>query len=358
MTKDKIEFTEFLHDQETHLNLLKRNLEPLREALLDSDEWSKRNTHEIFINLKECVERIVNCNRDLLLVIAERKNYMDIDIEKNNPILDYNDTIMNYCISTKQLNPALIYDKTKVLERAVRTFKYEPIPNEKYKNIVKQINILKQMLSCFFLVQACEILDGLQEKISHFHKTHQNEDKLDVIIEDELLPFNVIEVIDNVLSRLKIKSDRKRIEYRKNYNTNELYVVATKPRITRAFENLFDNAIKYTRPLRDGNAWISIWVESVNNSIVIKIENWGIGIQEDDINSGKIFQYGGRGYLPETLNIEGSGQGLTYAKEAIEKSKGSITIFSKLAHTGYKIHDINAAYLTTVTVMLPKHEPR
>ena len=129
MIKKMIELTEFLHDQETHLNLLKRNLEPLREALLDSEEWSKRNANNTFIILKECVERIINYNRDLLFVITERKSYVDINIEKNNPILEYNETIRNYCKSTNELNPALIYDKTIRLERAVRAFKHEPIPN-------------------------------------------------------------------------------------------------------------------------------------------------------------------------------------------------------------------------------------
>lgn len=97
-------------------------------------------------------------------------------------------------------------------------------------------------------------------------------------------------------------------------------------RITTAFLNLLDNAIKYN--IKGGTVTVSI--EKLQNAPFIKvtIADTGVGIPPDEIK--KLFQKLYRGSNVAQLEPNGSGLGLYITKNIIKRHGGDITVSSTL----------------------------
>ncbi len=115
--------------------------------------------------------------------------------------------------------------------------------------------------------------------------------------------------------------------------------------LTRAFENLIHNTVKYSFSGYGRERFISIIGEPVDNYYCISISNYGVGILPEEITSGKIFEEGYRGELSTDRYRTGSGIGLSEVKKIIKKHNGKIEITSE--------HKGGDAYKTTVKVFLP-----
>lgn len=91
-------------------------------------------------------------------------------------------------------------------------------------------------------------------------------------------------------------------------------------KITRAFINIIDNAVRYTPE----QGRISIEVIGVNGSAVVTVTDTGIGIPESDL--GHIFD---RFYQADkSRSSEGAGLGLSIARSIVEAHGGTITVQS------------------------------
>ena len=103
------------------------------------------------------------------------------------------------------------------------------------------------------------------------------------------------------------------------------------------FLNLLSNAIKYSS---EGNN-ILLKINVTNKKAIIKVEDKGIGIPEEDQKNlfTKFFRAG------NALNIEGTGLGLNIVKRYVELIDGSISFTSKV-EVG-----------TLFTVQFPKNKP-
>lgn len=106
-------------------------------------------------------------------------------------------------------------------------------------------------------------------------------------------------------------------------------------KIKNVIDNLLINAIKYT-PI---NGRINIQAEILNDSILVSIEDNGIGLTEEEKSSifkhfGKIERYG-KGW---DIEIEGAGLGLFISKGIIELHKGKIWAVSEGRHKGSKFN--------------------
>jgi two-component system phosphate regulon sensor histidine kinase PhoR len=86
--------------------------------------------------------------------------------------------------------------------------------------------------------------------------------------------------------------------------------------------NLIDNAIKYTVL----NPYIIISTENFNNELLIKVKDYGIGIDKKDVS--KIFEKYYRVSTGDVHNVKGFGLGLTYVKKIVEQYKGKIDVSS------------------------------
>ncbi len=102
----------------------------------------------------------------------------------------------------------------------------------------------------------------------------------------------------------------------------QINLMLDKQMITQAFNNLLDNAVKYSNP----GTHISIKSYNVGNRLNIEITDQGIGISEQDAKT--IWEPFIRGSNVE--NIQGTGLGLALTKQIIKIHGGGLELKSKL----------------------------
>jgi len=147
---------------------------------------------------------------------------------------------------------------------------------------------------------------------------------------------NIRDIIVNVINELSPKADSKHIKLRLNVLKNPIDICCNKDSLHRAFENLVDNAIKYT-PL-GGRVDVSILDHP--EDIAVVISDSGIGIPKDQIP--RLFSEFFRATNAKEQEVDGTGLGLSIVKKIIDSHKGTITVSS--------VENIG----TTFTVALPK----
>lgn len=101
-------------------------------------------------------------------------------------------------------------------------------------------------------------------------------------------------------------------------------VMANADQMSRAVSNIISNAILYTTT---GQIDIRTYWDETAVSVVIQIQDTGIGMDEEDISH--CFEPFYRSLRLGQLNIPGSGLGLALAKEIVELHNGRIQVASK-----------------------------
>lgn len=95
-------------------------------------------------------------------------------------------------------------------------------------------------------------------------------------------------------------------------------------RLTQVFNNLVNNAVKYTPP--EGK--VRVWAELGEGTIRVAVQDNGLGISPED--QARIFDRFYRVRRAETENIEGTGLGLAIVKRLVEAHRGDIGLESHL----------------------------
>ncbi|MDX1829776.1 MAG: HAMP domain-containing sensor histidine kinase [Lutibacter sp.] len=135
---------------------------------------------------------------------------------------------------------------------------------------------------------------------------------------------NLIELMDNIVTKLAEKADNKNITILKKYNKKELFLNIDTSEMGVALYNVLDNAIRYSFE----NTTITIAINENNDKIEIACLDEGIGISED--NLPHIFE---PFFVVNTYDNEKNkciGLGLTIAKMIVEKHSGVLRVKSKL----------------------------
>ncbi|HBM16020.1 MAG TPA: hypothetical protein DD381_06740 [Lentisphaeria bacterium] len=103
-----------------------------------------------------------------------------------------------------------------------------------------------------------------------------------------------------------------------------LKLKGTKVLIEQALINLIDNAFKYTN--EQGRIWVK--AERLSGSILISVQDTGIGIDEKD--HIKVFERFYRVDKVKSRNLGGTGLGLSIVKQIVKIHNGSISLKSVL----------------------------
>jgi len=103
-----------------------------------------------------------------------------------------------------------------------------------------------------------------------------------------------------------------------------LKVKADKHRVKQLFINLVDNAIKYS----DDNGEIFINAFTLDNKVIIKVRDTGIGIAEEHLP--RIFERFYRVDKSRTRNTGGTGLGLSIVKHIVQLYNGDLSVNSEL----------------------------
>lgn len=122
--------------------------------------------------------------------------------------------------------------------------------------------------------------------------------------------------------------------------------------LTLAFKNILHNAIKYSFSPPKGQERLRFirilgdWANTEESLYRISIQNYGVGILKEEIDTRIIFKPFRRGKLSSDRDRTGSGVGLTYVEKIIEDiHHGRVDVISKPI--------VGEAYLTTFVVVLP-----
>lgn len=199
---------------------------------------------------------------------------------------------------------------------------------EGFAKLLKDKNISNEEREEYsnIIIEEAERLSNLTGKMLKLSKLH-NQDK--IINKQEVL---IAEQIRKAISLLEPKWSEKNIKI--NVSLEENIFLGDEELIFQVWINLFENAIKFS----NNNCQIDIKEFYNNEEIVVVIKDYGIGMQESELE--KVFE---RFYqIDKSHSAEGSGLGLAIVKRIIELSNGKIEIKSKESKG------------TTVIVKLPK----
>ena len=110
-----------------------------------------------------------------------------------------------------------------------------------------------------------------------------------------------------------------------NKAKTNLYANIDEDRFQEIITNLLDNAGKYSAD----NKEVNITTELSGDSVVIKISDEGVGIDEKDFD--KLFKKFSRIENHLTSKTQGNGLGLYITKNLVEKMNGEISVKSKVS---------------------------
>ncbi|MBK6263514.1 tetratricopeptide repeat-containing sensor histidine kinase [Marivirga sp. S37H4] len=133
----------------------------------------------------------------------------------------------------------------------------------------------------------------------------------------ELEKMNFSEVVQNVVSRFEIESQRKQITLHSSIADNAM-VNVDKSYIDQVIENLLSNAIKFSPPGK--NIFINIHLNET--SALCEIRDEGPGLSEDD--KKKLFRKYQKLSASPTADETSTGLGLSIVKKFVEAMKGQI----------------------------------
>jgi signal transduction histidine kinase len=125
-----------------------------------------------------------------------------------------------------------------------------------------------------------------------------------------------------------------------------------------ALNNLVHNAVKYSfRGSESRHRYVRIDGRFVGDAFLLTVENYGIGILLEEIESGKIFEDGYQGQLRQGEYRTGSGKGLYFVKRIIAHHHGHLEVKSELRTDQEPDPAGKQPYLTRVIVRLPRQQP-
>ena len=107
------------------------------------------------------------------------------------------------------------------------------------------------------------------------------------------------------------------IKFKYNIPETEEYIYGDYNRLKQVFINILKNS----KESIEKNGVVTLWTEILKNKIIINIKDNGKGISKNDI------QYIGKPFY--TTKKDGTGLGVCFSKEILEKHKGSIEYISK-----------------------------
>jgi len=156
-------------------------------------------------------------------------------------------------------------------------------------------------------------IDRMSRLISNLLDLHKIEAGM-VRGKRELCNFD--QILDEQIKEFGVMFNKKNIKIDKEIGNDELFVWGDRVKITQVMNNLLGNAVKYTPE----GGLVSLKAYLDNNLLRLECMNSGPNIPHDKLT--KIFDKFERANIAE----EGSGLGLTIAKDIVEFHKGKIWV--------------------------------
>jgi two-component system phosphate regulon sensor histidine kinase PhoR len=136
--------------------------------------------------------------------------------------------------------------------------------------------------------------------------------------------INLELMLQEVMSPMEVQAKHAGGQIRFIPPSQSIEIEGDKLHLIQVFRNLLDNSLKYCTEKPD----IQMTIEQKNSSVVIKIQDNGIGISKENLD--RIFDPMFRVHTGNIHDVKGFGLGLSYVKGIIEKHKGNIKVQSQL----------------------------
>ncbi len=173
-----------------------------------------------------------------------------------------------------------------------------------------------------------DTLLSLSQSLSESYFTLENMlswSKAEILqIEPEILPIDLVEVIDELLQFFNQTIEIKKLQIKKDYYSNEVIVSADRKMIKVSINNILSNAIKYSQ---NGGLIIIRLIKRASKTVV-EIIDAGIGMDKN--TASKLFNYDESHSKSGTQGESSSGIGLMLTKEFLDKNNAVVTVDSEI----------------------------
>lgn len=137
--------------------------------------------------------------------------------------------------------------------------------------------------------------------------------------------FNIYSLANEVIDQFEDKSDKKGVSlYLKEVPRRDIFVFADRQKIFQVLQNLVSNGINYTS---DVAGYVSIRFDDAGDSVLVEVEDNGIGIPQKDIN--RIFERFYRVDKSRSKDKGGTGLGLSIVKHILDAHNRKINVRSE-----------------------------
>lgn len=188
-----------------------------------------------------------------------------------------------------------------------------------------------------------QVIYNESDRMTHIVKDLLTLSQLDygkMDMEMSLIPVKLI--VQNIASAMLIEARGQGLTLETKLEEPLPLILADRNRMEQVIANIVSNAIKYNRP--GGTVTLSAF--SQEDKVVIKVQDTGIGIPQEDIP--RLFERFYRVDKARSREKGGTGLGLAIAKEIVEQHQGTIGVESQL--------DAGTTVTITLPVCPPDHE--
>jgi signal transduction histidine kinase len=161
-------------------------------------------------------------------------------------------------------------------------------------------------------------------------------------------------LVEQAMGNLHDFASRRGVRFRPSPTPSQSFILANEQEIMRAVANLLHNAVKYSWS-RDSGTWVGVNLYQMDHMLTLEIENYGVPIPADEIESGLIYLFGYRSRLSTDRGRVGTGIGLADAVEIVKRHGGTIKLRSRPASPGGQAERLDP-FLTTAILTLPTTE--
>ena len=185
-----------------------------------------------------------------------------------------------------------------------------------YVNILKDPNITEEERKDYLniLDKNSRRLKSLIEDLFEVSKLNSGKMKI------QKEKIDIVSLVHQGIGEYSNLYEEKNIEFKVNSNCDEIILDLDGKLMSRAFENLIVNALKYSL----SNTRVYIDILNKENEVEVSFKN--ISNYEMDFNTKDIFEQFTRADKSRNSSVEGSGMGLAITKSVIELHNGEIRI--------------------------------
>jgi signal transduction histidine kinase len=203
-------------------------------------------------------------------------------------------------------------------------------------NVSHELKTPLSLLSLFSEILELGRVNSEEKKTEYYRIIRHESQRLNKII-DNILDFSKIEagrksynfanadmtgVIENVLSSYRYQIVNSGFDVQTNIQPDLPPVLIDRDAMAQAISNLLDNAIKYSREVKQ----LSITTQRRGSDLSIEIADRGIGIPRAE--QAKVFEKFYRVGNGLVHDVKGSGLGLSLVKHIVEAHNGTISVES------------------------------